>query len=148
MDLGFDIVDSVRGLDFESDGFAREAVMQYQVSVSTSQRIYERLYKDLHLAETDALVCPTNSTMESSTKARAGVDEESKKVGRSLRFINPLCFVSVDGPCASFLEFDNVCEFYANFGWSQSRLCQRDKRVSLDFVKILCRESYLYVKAS
>lgn len=37
-----------------------------------------RLYENLHV-DSDAPVCPTKSTMESLTKARAGVEESKKK---------------------------------------------------------------------
>jgi hypothetical protein len=72
LDLSLDIVDGVRGFDLESDSFAREAAnsrqnCQRELKVSTNG--YTRLYEDLHLSCTDALVCPTISTMESSTKA-------------------------------------------------------------------------------
>lgn len=63
--LSFDVIDCVRGLDFESDSFAREG-----------------LDENLH-SESDALVCPTNSTMESLTKARAGVEEKNWQIGRA-----------------------------------------------------------------
>lgn len=49
-----------------------------------------RLDENLH-SESDALVCPTNSTMESLTKARAGVEEKNWQEYRDLS--------SVDGPC-------------------------------------------------
>jgi hypothetical protein len=79
LNFGLDIVDCVRGLDFKSDGFARKARMIHR-NINTIQvkaKEDSRLDENLHV-DSDAPVCPTNSTMESLTKARAGVEERNR----------------------------------------------------------------------
>ena len=59
MDLGLDIVDGVRGLNLEGDGFTREATIAELVEYSSIQeRVDIRFNENLHLE--DASVCPTN----------------------------------------------------------------------------------------
>lgn len=73
MDLGLDIVDGVRRLNFESDSFAREADINEKSGEATEikSELYARLYEDLHF--TGSFGLSNEQAVESSTKARAAV---------------------------------------------------------------------------
>jgi hypothetical protein len=49
LDFSLNIIDGIRGFDFESDGFTREAKVVLLVQESCKQDVYARFHKNLHI---------------------------------------------------------------------------------------------------
>lgn len=84
LDFGLDIVNSIRRLDLEGDSLAREAAQE-----KTMRQITDPQSSDNHgfstyvftkiCIVTDAPVYPTKSTVESLTKASAGLMRRERR---------------------------------------------------------------------